>query len=118
MLLSQRSLALRKWTGQRMMKGWCPGIDKSLHEEIIRKNHDSIIAGHPGRYKTHELVTRNYWWPNIMNDIQKYINRCQSCQKTKPRNIKPAAPLHPNEIPSEPWQIISLDLIGPLPELN
>jgi hypothetical protein len=40
-----------------------------LREQIIRVNHDSTSAGHPGRYKTAELVTRNYWWPRVQHDI-------------------------------------------------
>jgi len=41
----------------------------SLREDIIRLHHDSIAAGHPGRYKTHELITREYWWPRIQANI-------------------------------------------------
>ena len=37
--------------------------NKKLREDIIKEHHDSHVAGHPGRYKTQELITRNYWWP-------------------------------------------------------
>lgn len=90
--------------------------DKKLREEIIQLNHDSIMAGHPGRYKTHELITRNYWWPRIRADVQMYVTGCEVCQRTKPRHDKLAAPLQPNEVPSRPWEIITVDMIGPLPE--
>jgi hypothetical protein len=36
-------------------------IHAKLREDIIRENHDSTFAGHPGRYKTAELITHNYW---------------------------------------------------------
>ena len=36
-----------------------------LRLEIIKLHHDTPIAGHPGQWKTLELVTRNYWWPGI-----------------------------------------------------
>jgi hypothetical protein len=39
--------------------------DKQLRQEIIREHHDDRAAGHLGRYKTQELITRNYWWPMI-----------------------------------------------------
>ena len=29
--------------------------------KIVALNHDSRVAGHPGRWKTLELVSRNYW---------------------------------------------------------
>jgi len=77
--------------------------NKRLREDIIREHHDSITAGHPRRYKTQELITRNYWWPYIQSDIRKYVDGCEACQRTKAHRQKPRNPLHPNEIPSTPW---------------
>ena len=39
--------------------------NKSLKGEIIKAHHDLPTAGHPGHYKTLELVLRNYFWPNM-----------------------------------------------------
>ena len=82
---------------------------------------ESLIAiyhswGHSGVAKTVEALTRDLWWPNMKKDVEKYIPGCEVCQKAKPDRQPRAAPLHPNEIPKEPWEIISVDLIGPLPE--
>ena len=52
----------------------------------------------------------------MKKDIQKYIASCNTCQTVKPDRQAKAAPLHPNEIPEGPWQIISMDMMGPLPE--
>ena len=90
--------------------------DAKLREDIVRLHHDSPLAGHPGRYKTHELITRNYWWPGIQKDIRKYVQGCEKCQRVKPIRQSPHNPLHPHSIPTEPWQEISVDLIGALPE--
>ena len=49
---------------------------KALREKIIRENHDSILVGHPGIYKTMELITRDYWWPHIKSDVKKYVESC------------------------------------------
>ena len=90
--------------------------DNELREDIIRLHHDTPLAGHPGRYKTHELITQNYWWPGIMKDIRKYVERFEKCQRAKPIRQKHQSVLHPHNIPSEPWQVITVDLIGELPE--
>lgn len=92
--------------------------NRKLREDIIREFHDTATAGHPGRYKTQELITRNYWWPYIQADIQRYIDSCEACQQTKVHRGKPHNPLQLNEIPSQPWEHITTDLIGPLPESN
>ena len=44
-------------------------VDWRLREDIIHEHHDSCLVGHPGQYKTHELITRNYWWPHILWDV-------------------------------------------------
>lgn len=89
----------------------------TLWEEIIMKYHDFKLARHPGYTKTHKLITRNYWWPQILGDIKWYVAGCERCQANKPNQQPKRNHLHPNEIPSGPWEVISIDLIGPLPEL-
>ena len=57
-----------------------------------------------------------YYWPTLKKDIEAYIKGCDTCQKVKAKNSSMTTPLHPNEIPSSPWEIISINLIGPLPQ--
>ncbi|KAF8829214.1 hypothetical protein HHX47_DHR3000714 [Lentinula edodes] len=90
--------------------------DKELRGRIIQAHHDAQTAGHPGRYKTIELITRNYWWPGISRDVRIYVEGCEKCQATKTHRTKPVGPLHPHDVPSEPWEIIGTDMIGELPE--
>ncbi|KAF8697061.1 hypothetical protein AX14_001485 [Amanita brunnescens Koide BX004] len=72
------------------------------------------MAGHPSISKTLELITREFWWLNMKKDVENYIKGCHTCQTVKLDCRPKAVPLQPNEIPSEPWEIISVDLIGPL----
>jgi deoxyuridine 5'-triphosphate nucleotidohydrolase len=92
--------------------------DKDLRATIIQQYHDHRLAGHPGIYKTHETLTRDYWWPTVKKDVQEYVKGCATCQRVKPRSTSLAAPLHPNEIPDGNWTTISTDIIGPLPEAH
>jgi hypothetical protein len=54
--------------------------DEKLRRDIIRLHHDTPIAGHGGQWKTVELVTRNYWWPGVTKQIQRYVEGCDLCQ--------------------------------------
>lgn len=54
-------------------------VDRKLREEIVRLHHNVPTAGHPGRHKTHELITRNYWWPKIQEFIRTYVEGCEAC---------------------------------------
>lgn len=42
---------------------------EKLRTEIVRIHHDTPAAGHPGRHKMLELVTRNYWWPSMLQFV-------------------------------------------------
>jgi transposase InsO family protein len=91
-------------------------LDKTLRADIIAHHHDTPLAGHYGRHKTAERILRNYWWPTIHRDIKTYVTGCETCQRVKPRRLPAKTPLHPFEPPSRPWELVTTDLIGPLPE--
>ena len=39
---------------------------------------------------------------------------CDKCQHYR-KDLHPKAQIHPHEVPEGPWQLIKVDLIGPLP---
>jgi len=67
--------------------------DEELRAEIIRIHHDMPAAGHEGRWKMMELVTRNYWWPGVTRDVERYVEGCDMCQWIKNRIEKIAGKL-------------------------
>ena len=56
--------------------------DTSLRGDIIKSHHDMPTAGHPGHYKTLELVTRNYYWPGLTKDVRRYVEGCSLLSAT------------------------------------
>ena len=44
--------------------------DNNLRMEIIWLYHNTLIAGYRGQWKTIELVTRNYWWPEVTKEVK------------------------------------------------
>ena len=76
--------------------------DKELRVEIIRLHHDVPIAGHGGKWKTVELVTRNYWWPGVTREVGRYVEGCDLCQQMKNRTEEVAGKLKLEEVPEKP----------------
>jgi len=89
--------------------------NRQLQDKILSDNHNLPDVRHPGQHRMMELIKRNYWWPEIYNDVRKYIQGCQECQQNKVQHMKKAASLHPLPTPKTPWEEISIDVIGPLP---
>jgi len=54
--------------------------DKAFRVEIIRLHHDTPMGGHGGQWKTAEMVTQNFWWPGVMREVKRYVERCDVCQ--------------------------------------
>jgi len=93
-------------------------MEDTLRQQIIQMHYDLPSTRHPGRWKTYELVSRNYWWPGMTTFVKKYVMDYDMCQQIKNRPQQPFGPLVPNKVPNRPWEIISTDLITQLPESN
>jgi hypothetical protein len=57
--------------------------DRELRHRIVKQHHDTCIAGHAGCFKTLELLSRNYWWPQMSCYISIHVKHCDLCNQTK-----------------------------------
>ena len=54
--------------------------NKKMKEEILKENYDSVDIGHPGQHRMLELLKRNYWWPELKENVKKYVQEYIKCQ--------------------------------------
>ena len=52
--------------------------EEELRREVIWLYHNTPVKGHGGRWKTIELVTRNYWWLGVIKEVEKYVDGCNT----------------------------------------
>jgi hypothetical protein len=83
--------------------------DRELRRRIVEQHHNTRIAGHAGRFKTLELISRNYWWPQMSHYIGIYVKHCDLCNRTEVQRRRPIGELHPSETPEALWDMISVD---------
>ena len=90
---------------------------KEVRRAILRNNHDTPTAGHPGRDKTIRKIQEHYWWPGIKDWVAKYIKGCTTCQQSKILTHRKHVLLYciSTEENMPPFQVIAMDLITGLP---
>jgi len=120
--LGGKSLVSAEWMetdGMLMFRGkvYVPDV-QDLQRQIITQHHDLQVADHPGRWKTLELISQNYWWPHISHYISKYSKTCDLCLQTKAQRQMPIRELHLLPIPEECWDSISVDFVVELPDAH
>jgi len=85
--------------------------NSDLRRWIVSLCYDTKVAEHPGHWKTLELVSRNYWWPQMSRYIGQYVSTCDLCLRTKPVRQAPVGELHPLRIPDSRWDMLSVDFV-------
>lgn len=96
---------------------WLRVVPKEWRNDLIREHHDPPLCGHLGIFKTVGRISERYYWPKLRCDVAKYIRRCAVCLETKPEQKKPTGKMLSAQPSVErPWQLVSVDLMGPLPK--
>lgn len=82
--------------------------------EIISKTHD---RAHRGAAENHAQIIKQYYFPGMKRQIQRFVNLCETCLENKyerhPYNIT----LHRPEIPNKPFETVHLDIFIAQPNL-
>ena len=90
-------------------------LPHSLRESVLEVAHDSILGGHLATKKTYDRVTSNFFWPGAYDDVSRYCQSCDICQRTIPKGRCGKTPLVAMPIIGEPFARVAIDLVGPLP---
>jgi len=98
---------------------WCdislptprPFVPESLRTSIISFLHQ---LSHPGIKTTSKLVKARYFWPSMDPSIKEFVHTCLPCQSSKvTRHTR--SPIRPISAPSDRFQTVHIDIVGPLP---
>ncbi|GKA39423.1 RNA-directed DNA polymerase [Tanacetum coccineum] len=82
----------------------------SLHEAIVLKGYAGGLAGHCVRGKTLALFCEQFYWPKMVRDVNRLLERCRTCHVAK--NHSSNAGLYtPLYVPVAPWEDVSLDFV-------
>jgi len=69
-----------------------------LQRRVVSLCHDTKVVGYSRRWKMLELVSRNYWWPQMSRYIGQYVSTCDLYLRTKPIRQALVGELHSLQI--------------------
>lgn len=90
----------------------------SLRPQLMQWVHTSLSSGHPGIFRTLELVMRKFWWPSVSDDVKDYVLSCPVCAQAKSSRDLSSDTLKPLPVPHRPWSHVSIDFVTDLPLSN
>ncbi len=87
-------------------------IPKCRRGIVMKLAHDG--CGHIGYRKALDIIGKLFVWPNISVDVHKYCQSCIVCQKSSKRGQQKVRMME-RPIITEPFEVIAVDIVGPLP---
>ena len=94
---------------------WKEVVPLEHRTDLIIQNHAEPISGHLGIFKTFKRLALRYYWPGMYADVVKAINSCDTCIAHKHQNHAIIGHMGRPKTCYRPFQMLSIDLVGPLP---
>lgn len=94
---------------------WKLVVHKEARQDVIKDNHSEPTAGHLGAFKTFKRLSLKYFWPDMHRDVSEFVKNCDTCNSYKHANHITLGTMGRPKDCSRPFQMISMDLVGPLP---
>ncbi|GFU84058.1 retrovirus-related Pol polyprotein from transposon opus [Trichonephila clavipes] len=67
-----------------------------------------------GPKKTLERIKYSLFWEGLSSNVKKFCESCKECQLTRSVRIKDRSPITPVARSELPFQVVNMDLIGPI----
>ena len=79
---------------------------------VLEYAHDK--SGHFASKKVNQLISKNFYWPGMKQDIVQYVNSCVECQKRRRVTVFDRVPIRPVQRPLSCFEEVVIDIVGPI----
>ncbi|XP_068799027.1 protein NYNRIN-like [Struthio camelus] len=87
-------------------------VPELIRTELVALAHEQ---GHLGTDKTLVRLQGAGWWPEMRDDVERYVSNCLTCAANNP-DAKTTKSLLGHQRISGPWSKLQMEFIGPLPQ--
>ena len=88
-------------------------VPQALVSSVLFHFHGLPISGHCGIRRTISSVRRHFWWKGLSRDVIRWIRACVPCQR-RTRRVSNNSVQPGSLLAHHPWDIVAIDIVGPL----
>jgi hypothetical protein len=89
-------------------------VPSSTRSKLIWESHYSWVVGHFDIENIVEMLQKTFYWPKLLQEVNKYIRSCTTCVISK-STTKKQGMYAPLPTPDRPWESISMDYMSGFP---
>ena len=86
-----------------------------LRRSYLDYAHLQCFSIHNGISRMYAYMQSRVWWPHMETDVRAYVNMCETCQKVKKPTKRQKYKMR-QFASHAPFELVSLDIVGPMPE--
>lgn len=85
-------------------------LPHALHNEAIKLAHK---GSHPRQSAMERRLRSHFFFHNMRTKVEEFLKTCLLCPAFSSKRT--AEPIQPHSVPSKSWEIVAVDLFGPMP---
>ncbi|MCP5016830.1 MAG: transposase family protein, partial [Ketobacter sp.] len=94
------------------LEGYC--IPPKLRKDILTYFHTSLSTNHQGGERMRFLMAGKVYWKGMIRDIRRFVSGCDTCYLSKQTPNRREGYMN-QFITTKPFEIVHMDIVGPLP---
>jgi transposase InsO family protein len=92
-----------------------PMVPKAVRADLVEYFHTARVFQHQGYQRTYATMQQWYYWRGMRTDVRQFCTSCQVCRRTRISRVNHAKGQTTLVLANRPFQMVSMDLVGPLP---
>ena len=85
-------------------------IPQAMIPELLELYHAHELSAHMSRDRLYQLLTKQFYWKGMFGNISRWVSACPRCSTNMPKQAGLLQPI----ITSQPFEMIAMDIMGPL----
>ena len=123
LFVDERGLLMIQFNGGQRTKNHQFGVRKKSRVVVpraliplaLKTVHRGGLGGHMGQDRTWKRLRDSFYWKNMKQDVDEYIDDCEECGRNKHSTHPNKAPFQETNLPVVPLEHLQIDFAGPFP---